>query len=431
MKIMHGLFTNFFSSSEKKETGYLLYEHFPPFLYEGKRIYLAHYDISGIQSYIFSQINIHSTEAMVKSRSKYIENLTKEILLFLTNQFPEKVHELTWSSGNILCAFEETLKEERIREVSDRVQRAVFAATQGRLEVYYGIARAIATEGSLPDGALNASELCWVDLQNQKFHCINLLKTDFEKDKFKKFAPENTGIAVEGDESSAQKERKVYVALKFDFDNLGAFFHGLTRFDESKAASAALSEVVKECFHGIKHVRPIFTGGDDIFAITDIEHCYIVLSQMYKNVVHAVEYTPGLEKFRGDNFGLSGGCSFIHSSYGEVPLVFFMEESENALSVAKCIPGKKRVVFWDENLKREFPELDMTELSRLDEVYTWDQIHILAKVQGNTSWMKTMDERSQASTLLRLRAKILNDSRRGRQHILSDKERRILGGMRQ
>lgn len=431
MIAINKLFARFHKMSKDEETGYLLYQHLPPFLRAGEEIYLAHYDISGIQAYIFSQISIYTSKEEIAERSKYIENLTLRIAKYLLTQFPGKANVLTSSSGNILCSFAGTLQEGKIREVSDHVQRAVFATTEGRLEIYYGLARAIAVEGKIPEGTRSASALCWEDLQRQKFHCTNLLRTDFQKDILDEIKV-NAGISAEDKETvrkSIQDERKVYVAIKFDFDNLGAFFHSLNSFDESRAASEALEEIIKHCFDGINGVRPIFTGGDDIFAITELKRCYIVLEQMYERIKHSIDVSPAMEKFRGENFGLSGGCSFIQSSYGEVPLIFFMEESEEALSEAKRIPGKRSIVFWNDNLKRELSDAEEVDPAELDGVFNWDQIRVLAKVQSaDRRWIEEMDPRSQDSTMLRLRDKIINDYCHHRNHFLNQEEIMVLRG---
>ena len=240
MKKFNWMFSGHRNQSEDRKIGYLQYRSLPNFLREGQHIWLAHYDISGIQAYIFRQINIRSSAQKIAARSSYIANLTDAVSSILKMQFLDNMNILTSSSGNILCAFSGKLREERIREISDQIQRSVWASTGGQLELFYGLAKPIARTGEQVDPGTNASDLCWQDLQKQKFHCTNLLHTDFEKDVRDEFRPSVVGMVDEQDGSALQSDRKIYVAMKFDFDNLGAFFHSLTHYDESEAASRSL-----------------------------------------------------------------------------------------------------------------------------------------------------------------------------------------------
>lgn len=311
----------------------LKFRNLPPDFKKGEKVCVVQYEFSGIQSFIFGEVNINTSIWDVHGRSLYIRKLTDE-LEHEIRKYWKKMRTLSSSSGKLICALPRWTRERDITAVSDKLQRQIFVTTEGRLEMYYAYTFAsIETDGA-ERSAVNAGTVLALGVNKNKYHCTNLLKLDTELDHYDTF-----GIGHLTGESKDRSDRRILaseagMAVKFDLDNLGAFFQQVTNFDERQAASKALSDALDDAFSGLSHTDKIFVGGDDIFAISKMDHYLQDIAGLYRNITERLNSEPELALYR-EGFGISAGCSVIRNDLGNTPLLYYFESSEEQLTDAK------------------------------------------------------------------------------------------------
>ena len=389
----------------------LKFRDIPPDFKKGEKVYVVQYEFSGIQSFIFGEANMNTSIRDVHGRSLYIRKLTDELEREI-RKYWKKMRTLSSSSGKLICALPWRTRERDITAVSDKLQRQIFVTTAGRLEMYYAYTFASIETAGTSGPAVNAGTALTLGVNKNKYHCANLLKADPELDHYDTF-----GIVSLIGESEDRSGRKILdseagMAVKFDLDNLGAFFQKVTNFDERQAASKALSDVLDDAFSGLSHTAKIFVGGDDIFAISKMDHYLQDIAGLYRNITDRINSEPELALYR-EVFGISAGCSVIRNDLGNTPLLYFFESSEEQLTDAKNTT-KKNVI------------------SVSGTILTWEQLLLLSDV--TEKYEKEIfgglrdDQRFAVRTNIReMKRRILAINRAGK--ILKDKEESILYGI--
>lgn len=323
-----------------------------------ERVYVIQYEFSGIQSFIFGDVTLSSTREEIASRSEFVQMATEQMERWLSSRFTgwAKFRVLSRSSGKLICAVSHWTKEKKIISLSEEIQRILYASTDGRLEMFYAYCEAKVVGSDEHEKYENAMSILAVGVNKNKFHCINTLGVNIDCDKKEEFTPGLSGSKG----GSIKTTNDIMVAIKFDLDNLGSFFQKIFAFDERKAASECLADVLNGAFVGIPDVSPLFIGGDDIFAIAKLDTYFMSVTQMYKNIVKGIMSYKELQEYQ-ECFGISGGISFIRNDLGSIPLVYYFEQSEDKLIKAKSVFGKNVV-------------------SVSNCIITWEQLEMLSSI---------------------------------------------------
>ena len=312
-------------------------------------------ELSGIQKYIFGAIGIHTSAQEISERSAFIVHITDEIEKHLQNIFGKTLWVLNKSSGKLLCALPRRVKEPRINEALTKLQRSVYASTHGELEPYY--AHCIARITDRPSD-FDAREELSAQLIKNKYHCTNLLKTDFIREFDTSFS-----LSVQKNRAqyaAEQHDPALWVAVKFDLDNLGAFFHEIPFLDQQQKASEALDCVLHDALSRITNAYPVFVGGDDLFVLVQMETYLQDIWQIYSAIRDGIDGQPALERYR-PVFSVCCGAALMRTDLGEVPLYYAYQNSEEELIKAKKTPGKNVI-------------------SVLGDILRWNQLALLAEI---------------------------------------------------
>ena len=343
----------------------LYFEHIPPNFKGNELVQVVQYEFSGIQAFIWGEITTFSTSEIVKQRSQYIIDATDKMAQWLNKKFSrfDRYRVLSKSSGKLLFAVAGLTSVKKISRLSDEIQRIIYASTDGKLEMHYGICRArVSSEYCRSTSSNVLSELAR-NVNWNKYHCTNIVGINFDDYNKKGFVP-----SVSETEKTTNDLKllatEVTVAIKLDLDNLGSFFQKMIAFDTRKAASEALSNILHYVFDSLDGLELIFVGGDDFFAISKLDRYLEVLSEIYQKIKQCINTCDELILYR-EHFGLSGGVAFIRNDLGSIPLLYYYEESERCLEMAKEIPGKNVVVI-------PAPNIIATQKRNTD--LTWQQL---------------------------------------------------------
>lgn len=399
----------------------IAFKNIPPDFRCKEKLLLLLCEFSGIQSFIFGDATTSSTVADIRANSQYVEKLTEKMCHMLQERLG-KNYVLSLSSGKVFIAFKQNIlpfgkktTAAEIKTVCDDMQKIIYATTNGQLEMYYAC-----TEVEITDNAelikLNKKEndalsaLSWY-VNCNKFHCTNLISVDMDKFFCQDLSRQSLcPVDNKGDIHLGKK----YMAIKFDLDNLGSVFQNVLEFDRRKLASEALDRVLKSAFNDTPQVISIFCGGDDIFAITELDCCLDSISRMHKNIENAIYAEPELQLYR-NNFGISGGCCTIRGDLGNEPLVYYFHNSEEYLKQAKSVKGKNIMCYNGTNM-------------------TWTQVAVLSQTAyaNKDLIFKNIDHRQAASLWEEptiLAAKILQLNRTASKKFLNRNEVEILNGI--
>lgn len=396
-----------------KTNGYITFEEQSFGLKDGKKLILVQYEFSGIQSFIFGDADIHSTREQIQERSEYVVRLTDEMKHWLEKKFGvlSQFRVLSQSSGKLICSFSKWTSMEQVVNISDELQRIIYVATKGKLEMYYGITSAGVTSDKRKVQDKNAISELSLNVNKNKFHCTNILGVNMEQDV-------NSRFVFQENQQTNQLEglgnNEMWMAIKFDLDNLGSFFQQVMELDKRKKASEVLAEVLNQAFVGVDDVIPIFIGGDDIFAIAKRTNYLSVVKQMYQNIRNGIYQKQELELYR-ENFGISGGCSLIRNDLGNVPLLYYFESSEEQLMKAKGVSGKN-------------------VLAVEDMVMDWEQLQTVATIfEKHRKYIENELDENQKMTLEInigvLRSRMLNLNKWSKKKIMTSEEERIIYGI--
>lgn len=393
--------------------GYITYRKKPFGLRNGKKLILVQYEFSGIQSFIFGDTNLQSTRQEIQARSEYIVNLTNKMEHWLKEQFGRfsGFQVLSKSSGKLICSLSVRVDKKQLIQISDKLQRIIYASTKGKLEMHYGITGGLITTDKTKVKNHSALSDLSLTVNRNKFHCTNILGINMEEEMY---APFVFAEPTKSGKSEQLGNDGMWMAIKFDLDNLGSFFQQVVELDKRKAASEALNEVLNQAFDGIEGVIPIFVGGDDIFAIAKRANYLSVVRQMYQNIKENIFGQQELELYR-KSFGISGGCALIRSDLGNVPLLYYFESSEEQLMKAKEVKGKN-------------------VLAIEDVVLSWQQLQTIANVfEKNREYIESGLDENQKMTLEinvgALRQRILNLNKGSKKKFITYEEERIIYGI--
>lgn len=333
-----------------KKYGIIAFRTIPQSLKNNEKIKLLQLELSGIQRFIFGDIDINTPIEVVSTRSQYIKDITAFSLAQIKNRLGEKrvKQELNYSSGKLILALDRSLKDSSITEALDELQRIIFASSQARLQMFYAFCDAKVTDNVQELAKCNASMLLIEKLEKNKYHCTNIL--DYEPEKY-----DNPIFRIKECtyDSKQTNHRLITMAIKFDLDNLGLFFGSMQQFDLRNAASKALNSVLSSSLENIPGVQKIFIGGDDIFATAPADTYLMDISIMYQRIKNGIMTRAELESYRS-SFGISGGASIIRNDLGKESLLVLYHTSENELSTAKSANGKnvfsinKSVLSWEQ-----------------------------------------------------------------------------------
>ncbi|MBE6587329.1 MAG: hypothetical protein E7647_02810 [Ruminococcaceae bacterium] len=325
----------------------LTFETLPKGLGITKSIIFGIIDISGIQKYIFGSMSTLSSAEDIRRRSAYVESLSHKICEMLRERFNRAYLFGTVSSGKVQCAFSPGASMNKLTDFCKKLQRAVFASTEGGLTFYYSFCRARCIQASDydPKTMVTAPAVASGELEKQKFNCKNLLLTDMENDFCRDLCPP----AAASDENAHREEpSRAMAAVKLDLDNLGLFFRNVGEFDKRHRISTALNDTISECIRSDGRITPIFAGGDDIFFLCRARDCLSVTVDFYKRLKNAVLENSELSDYGKDGvFGISAGAVRILSEHGRVPILIFGEKAEKKLHLAKTRGGKNCVCIGD------------------------------------------------------------------------------------
>lgn len=348
-----------------KETRMIYFEYIPPNFKNNELVQVVQYEFSGIQTFIWGETTIFSTSEIVRQRSQYIIDATEKMAQWLNERFSrfDRYRVLSKSSGKLIIAVSSLTSVKKISRLSDEIQRIIYASTDGKLEMHYGFCKA-RVSGKCCISTLNnvTSELAR-NVNWNKYHCTNIVGISFSDYNKKEFVP--PVISTETTANTLQSSAtEVTVAIKLDLDNLGSFFQKMIAFDARRAASEALSNILHHVFDSLDGLDPIFVGGDDFFAISKLDRYLELLSEIYQRIKQSINTCDELMLYR-EHFGLSGGIAFIRNDLGSVPLLYYYEESERSLEMAKAIPGKNAVVI---------PAPNIVSARKKNTDLTWQQL---------------------------------------------------------
>ncbi len=338
----------------------LIFENLPKTFLFNKKIIFAVLDFSGIQKYIFGDLTKTSNQQEIYNRSKYVEKLTQKIAEKISVEFSGKngFLDASISSGKISVIFSNKIDLIKLNEYLSSLQRSVFATTKGKLTFYFAfcVASCIKSSSFKSNTMQPVNITISALLQEEKFSCENLLLTDMQKEYNIEFSEENllTKTTINEDLTG------VYGAIKLDLDNLGAFFSGIKEFDKKKRVSLELDKIIKDCILKTENLVPIFSGGDDIFFICNLNDWLNTVSDFYIKLKNALVNSESLLVYAKNYFGISAGVSVIRE-IENASFLYYSETAENALTVAKTGGGKnclcvllpdkeQRIISWSDFL---------------------------------------------------------------------------------
>lgn len=310
----------------------LPFEVLPKALPFSRKITYCVADISGIQSYIFHAMDRHTTAQLIRSRSRFVQQLTDKLLQRL-QAIPGYLFG-TKSSGKLLCAFHPKTDTAMLEKLLGQLQRTVFASTEGKLTFFFALcgAKCIPAKRFRPTMEHAGAALGRL-LERKKYHCLNLLDVDMEAEADPEFAPR-----LEPAPGVGSKETQM--VLKLDLDNLGAFFQNITAYDQRDRVSVALNQAIGDCLAADKRIETVFAGGDDIFFLCPLDSWLEVLSGFYTRLRQVFTDTAQLRDYGVKYFSISGGCCLLRNKLDQIPLLSYWESAENALQAAKTKGGK-------------------------------------------------------------------------------------------
>lgn len=336
----------------------LPFETLPKGLPLGRKITYCLVDISGIQNYIFHGMTRNTSAEQLRSRSRFVAYVTDYLYQQLA-QFPGFLFG-TRSSGKLLCVFRSSVKPARLQPLLDRLQQVCFASTEGLLSFYYAMceAKCIPQEKFCEQYmTLAAQEAGRILETEQKYRAINLLSVNMTEKDPALIPQETVDQAVPPTEDLA--------VVKLDLDNLGAFFRGITAFDQRDRISRAIDEQIQACLDADSRIMSVFAGGDDVFFLCPVHEYLSVVATFYQRLRQRLNQHPDLQAYEQNHFGLSAGISLLRQ-HGQTSLLLCWEQAESALHHAKRRGGKNCIcVLLSDNEGRIMNWPDFVALSAL------------------------------------------------------------------
>lgn len=328
-------------------------------------------DVSGIQNYIFHDMDCHTTADLIRSRSRFVEQLTDKLLARL-EAIPGYLFG-TKSSGKLLCAFRPSVKPDLLQGFLQQLQRRVFASTQGKLTFFFAICPAKCIPINRFRSTMeHAGAVLGRLLEKEKYHCLNLLDVDMEAEADPDLMPVAESMGAAATNCSQ-------LVVKLDLDNLGAFFQNIIAYDHRDSVSIALNQVIQACLAADKRIEMVFSGGDDIFFLCPLDCWLAVVTGFYTRLRQQFTHTPELTDYGTKFFGMSGGCCVLRNQLDRIPLLSYWESAENALQAAKTEGGKNCLYL--QLPSRELLHIRWKNLCKLSGLYA--RLQTMLPIQNN------------------------------------------------
>ena len=343
----------------------LPFQTLPKGLPFSKKVIYCLLDISGIQSYIFHAMDRHTTAGQVRSRSAYVESLGPRLQAILEKQFPGKLLSASPVGGNLRCLFHPSVDPAVLQTFLEKLQRAVFASTEGKLTFFFAFCQA----KCIPEDRFCREKMCLAGaylaqkLEAEKYQPRNLLKTHMQQERVPLLTPPDQ----QADDEPPQTDQ---AAVKLDLDNLGTVFQKITAYDRHRQVSHSLNRHIKACLEADARISPVFAGGDDIFFLCPLAEFLPVVADFYRRLRLTLAKDPTLARYAQENFGLSAGISVILKN-NRMSMSAYWEESEQALHLAKT-EGQKNCVYLQ--LPAIHLHIAWEDLTFLAEVYSRPQV---------------------------------------------------------
>ena len=247
----------------------LFFKVIPKIYQKGEGVYLVGLDLSGIQKYIFSNTKNKKSLQEIKKRSLEIAELTNYLHETIHNKFPIKKEQIiTLNSGKFIFTLKANEDLEELFALIKELQRDIFLTFNGSLNLFYGYVDAVVSDEIVHQEKTAYQELLTA-IQTNKRQAYDLLnynhKTDFNKIKLDITVQDGQRIDDLTDEESSQ----LVTGIKFDFDNLGAYFGRIGQSDEISKISKQMQDKIDRVLNNTKNIYKIFSGGDDIFVLTN------------------------------------------------------------------------------------------------------------------------------------------------------------------
>lgn len=311
----------------------LYFKNIPNIYTLNEEVYLLGMDISGIQKYIFNITENKGSLKETKKRSLEISDLTK----YLYNSIDDIYHLdesqiISLNSGKIIFILKKDIDINELLEVFNNLQRDVYLTYRGELNMYFGYVKANITNEKY-QAQQTAYHSLLRDIQLRKRQSFNLLNYDHTTE----FNKINLKIALKDgqliDDLVNDDYKHQYVTgIKFDFDNLGAYFGKIGQSDEILKVSKIIKKKIEEVLNHTENIYKVFSGGDDIF----------VLVNFYQTFEQLTKIKEDLEKSFRDldyEFGISAGVVVFKK---QISIIYYGEKLEEALAHAKS-SGKNGV----------------------------------------------------------------------------------------
>lgn len=319
----------------------LFFKDIPNGYHRNEKVMLIGIDFSGIQNFIYQNDSIEKLN-QISMRSEYIQLLTVKLNEELANLLGQYSYtSITVVSGKIQ-AITKTVEEAKILIINyiKKAQEAIFAENEGKIQLFYGI-----TFTRIKDKHFNRYKNAIVSLMNvidhDKYKCVNLYEIDFDRAKDISYSISTVLNGRKYSNSFKLSEMRL-VAVKMDFDNLGNLFSVFQEADLKAKASSSIYRIIKDAVSSMENIHLLYAGGDDIFFICPFNEMIEIIQNMYHYIKSKIFEEDTLSNYAKD-FGIScGACVF----YREVPMLYFMDNSETELIKSK-IRGKNQITIED------------------------------------------------------------------------------------
>lgn len=326
-----------------KDSKYLYFREIPKEFKKNEKLIVGLLEFSGIQSFIFGAVNVYSNKEEIKARSEYVSSASLKIYEILDRQIKSryKLRALTMSGGKLMIAVSPSFKIKRLEELFSRVQRIVYAETEGALQAYFGICTALVSTSENQCADFSAEGYLRLLVNENKYCCKNLV--DFPMEEYCLNELSFPYLLQERNIDNCGKS-KGFAALKMDLDNLGSFFADIRETDVRIETGKALERILEKAVKETADVFPVFVGGDDIFVLIESENFYTVAARLYENIRRGIFDSEALFHYR-ESFGISAGMSLLRQDLGGFLLFYYSDLCERELENAKCQKGKNVLSF--------------------------------------------------------------------------------------
>lgn len=331
------------TEEKMKDAKYLYFREIPKEFKKNEKLIVGLLEFSGIQSFIFGAVNVYSEKEEIKARSEYVSRASLKIYEMLSREIKSryKLRALTMSGAKLMVAVSPSFKVKRLEEIFSRVQRIVYAETEGALEAYFGICTACVSEKENKNTDFSAERYLRLLVNDNKYSCRNLV--NFPMENYRLGELDFLNFLRKYNLGKPRKEES-FAALKMDLDNLGSFFTDIRETDVRIKTGRALERILEGAVKSTEGVFPVFVGGDDIFVLIESENFYTVAAKLYENIKCGIFGAEELVHYRS-SFGISAGMTILRRDLGGVLVFYYSDLCETELENAKHQKGKNVLSF--------------------------------------------------------------------------------------